>query len=190
VIRVATAAIAMIDALLAYFAGGESWLSRGYHDADARRCLLCAMAHIRQRDKLSGDWTGDYIRLAASEVTGRSDCIIGINDTCRDYQELAAILERARILAAATGLAGLARAEARKRRADFAARQRAIDAQRQQTTTGQLLTAIRKAECAFREAADQHAADHGERSTHLDEPLACARREFERVAAALSGGSS
>ena len=71
----ATKAVAVIAALLAYFAGGENWLFRGYHDANGRRCLLSAMVHIRQRDKLSGDRTGNCIRLAASEVTGDADSL-------------------------------------------------------------------------------------------------------------------
>ena len=176
-------AAAMIDALLAYFDEGKKWLSSGYRDENGRRCRISAMALIRHRYKSSGDPTSHYIRLAAS-LGGRRAAlsgIIGINDSCDDYQELAAILERARALAAA-GRGDHPNAKERLTRR--AARHAEIEAQRRQTRRQQLLAAIHKAECAFREAADRYAADHGERSTFLDERIACAQREFASVEAA------
>ena len=118
----AAAAIAMIDALLAYFDGGNKWLGTGeFHDAHGRRCLVSAMAHVRQRDKTAGDPTSRYIRLAVRgtpQVIQRT--IGGINDSCWDYRELADILRRARAVAAG-GPPGPTRRETRKRLAEIAA---------------------------------------------------------------------
>jgi hypothetical protein len=86
----AIAAITMIDALLAYFDGGNKWMSGNFHDAHGRRCLLSAMAHIRHRDKTAGD---------------------------PDYPELADILRRARAIAAGAPPGPIAQ-EARKRHAE------------------------------------------------------------------------
>jgi hypothetical protein len=178
----AAKAVAMIDALLAYFDGGQNWLQADFHEGD-QRCLISAMAHIRHRDKLNRDPTSQYIKLAAavSLPLSRShpNSIIAINDHCRDYQQLAGILEQARTLAA-TGESRRARAEIRKRYATVQCTQ----AERQIRDQRQLLEAIHKAERAFREAADRYAADHGERSPLLDERTACAQRELASVSAA------
>jgi hypothetical protein len=97
----AIAAIRMIDALLAYFDGGNKWMSGDFHDAHGQRCLVSAMAHIRQRDKTAGDPTSRYIRLAVRGTPLAPERTIeGINDACLDYPELADILRRARAIAA------------------------------------------------------------------------------------------
>ena len=121
----AAAAIAMIDALLAYFDGGNKWLAGDFHDAHGRRCLLSAMAHIRQRDKTAGDPTSRYIRRAVRGMPQASEQTIGgINDSCLDYPELADILRRARAFAAGTPPGPITQ-EARKRHAEVAAQRQA-----------------------------------------------------------------
>ena len=121
----AAAAIAMIDALLAYFDGGNKWLAGNFHDEHGRRCLLSAMAHIRQRDKTVGDPTSRYIRRAVRGMPQASEQTIGgINDSCLDYPELADILQRARAFAAGTP-PGPITEEAKKRHAEVAAQRQA-----------------------------------------------------------------
>ena len=116
----AIAAITMIDALLAYFDGGNKWMSGNFHDAHGRRCLLSAMAHIRHRDKTAGDPTSRYIRRAVRGTPLASErSIEGINDACLDYPELADILRRARAIAAGAPPGPIAQ-EARKRHAEVA----------------------------------------------------------------------
>ena len=94
----AAAAIAMIDALLAYFDDGTKWLATGeFHDAHGSRCLVSAMAHIRQRDKTAGDPTSRYIGLAVRGTPlALKRTIVAINNSCPDYTVLADILRRAR----------------------------------------------------------------------------------------------
>ena len=124
----AVKAIAMIDALLAYFDGGNKWLATGdFHDAHGRRCLLSAMAHVRHRDKTAGDPTSRYIRLAVRGMPQASEQTIGgINDSCLDYPELADILRRARAFAAGTPPGPITQ-EAKERLAEVAAqRQEAL----------------------------------------------------------------
>ena len=122
----AAAAIAMIDALLAYFDGGNKWLATGdFHDAHGRRCLVSAMAHIRHRDKTAGDPTSRYIRLAVRGMPQASERTIGgINDSCLDYPELADILRRARAFAAGAPPGPITQ-EAKKRLAEVAAQRQA-----------------------------------------------------------------
>ena len=118
----AVKAIAMIDALLAYFDGGNKWLATGeFHDAHGSRCLVSAMAHIRHRDKTAGDPTSRYIRLAVRGMPQASEQTIGgINNSCLDYPELADILRRARAFAAGTPPGPITQ-EAKERLAEVAA---------------------------------------------------------------------
>ena len=121
----AIAAIAMIDELLAYFDGGNKWMSGNFHDAHGRRCLLSAMAHIRQRDKTAGDPTSRYIRRAVRGTPLASERTIeGINDACLDYPELADILRRARAFAAGAPPGPITQ-EAKERHAEIAAQRQA-----------------------------------------------------------------
>jgi hypothetical protein len=126
----AVAAIAMIDALLAYFDGGNKWLAGNFHDAHGRRCLLSAMAHIRQRDKTIGDPTSRYIKRAVRGTPQASEWTIeGINDSCLDYPELADILRRARAFAAGAPPGPITQ-EAKERHAKLAAQRQAAFQQR------------------------------------------------------------
>jgi hypothetical protein len=122
----AVKAIAMIDALLAYFADGSKWLATGeFHDAHGSRCLVSAMAHIRQRDKTAGDPTSRYIRRAVRGTPlALKRTIVAINDSCPDYTVLADILRRARALAAGAP-PGPTRQEDKKRLAEIAAQRQA-----------------------------------------------------------------
>ena len=178
----AAKAVAMIDALLAFFDCGQNWLQAAFHEGD-QRCLISAMAHIRHRDKLNRDPTSQYIKLAAALSLPPSlhhpNSVMAINNSCRDYQQLAAILEQARSLAASGG-SRRARTEVRRRYVAVYCPQ----TERPKPDQRQLLEAIHKAERAFREAADRYAADHGERSALLDERTACAQRELAMVSAA------
>jgi hypothetical protein len=116
----AIAAIRMIDALLAYFDGGNKWMSGDFHDAHGQRCLVSAMAHIRQRDKTAGDPTSRYIRRAVRGTPLASErSIEGINDACLDYPELADILRRARAIAAGAPPGPITQ-EAKERHAEIA----------------------------------------------------------------------
>ena len=123
--RRAVAAIAMIDALLGYFDGGNKWLAGNFHDAHGRRCLLSAMAHIRQRDKTTAVRGTPH----APERT-----IEGINDSCLDYPELADILRRARAFAAGAPPGPITQ-EAKERHAKLAAQRLAAFQQRWPGTT-------------------------------------------------------
>ena len=126
----AAAAIAMIDALLAYFDDGDKWMAGDFHDAHGRSCLLSAMAHIRHRDKTAGDPTSRYIRLAVRGMPHASEQTIGgINDFCLDYPELADILRRARAFAAGTPPGPITQ-EAKERHAELAAQRQAAFQQR------------------------------------------------------------
>jgi hypothetical protein len=127
----AAVAIAMIDALLAYFDDGNKWLATGaFHDAHGRRCLVSAMAHIRHRDKTAGDPTSRYIRRAVRGMPQASEPTIGgINHSCLDYPELADILRRARAFAAGAPPGPITQ-EAKERHAKLAAQRQAAFQQR------------------------------------------------------------
>jgi hypothetical protein len=123
----AAAAIAMIDALLDFFDGGKKWLHHGFHNDDGNRCLVSAMAHIRQRDKTRGDHASRYIRLAVrgSPRMLLAHSLMSLNDACTDYAELADILRCARAIAEGTASVA-SKQEIRKQLADMAERRKII----------------------------------------------------------------
>jgi len=80
-----------------YFQDGANWTQQMYENANGARCLVGAANHVRVS---SVDDAKHWLRLAIAEVAPGVACIEDFNDTRRTYDEVAAVIERARQLAA------------------------------------------------------------------------------------------
>jgi hypothetical protein len=104
-------AIQMLDMLLEFFGEeGQRWITGEWHDDHGNRCLASAMAHLRAVMKLRGDTAGDYLRAAIppdSVLLPRGVLLVSygpiedFNDDCRSYEEIRAVILKARDLAQA-----------------------------------------------------------------------------------------
>ena len=92
-------AIHMLDQLTQFFEDGRRWTKGAFHDHEGNRCLIGAMTHVRAVMQISGDGTGYYLRQAQPQH--RYKKIIDFNDDCQSYDEIRALLDRARALAQA-----------------------------------------------------------------------------------------
>jgi hypothetical protein len=92
-------ALQMLDLLTEFFDDGHRWIKNDFHDRRGNRCLLGAMYHLRAVMNLYGDGTGYY--LCEAQPQPRHMPIIAFNDGCDSYDEIRALIDRARILAQA-----------------------------------------------------------------------------------------
>jgi hypothetical protein len=80
-----------------YFQDGANWTQGMYANASGARCLVGAADHVRVS---SLDDAKHWLRHAIAEVAPGIGSIEGFNDTRRTYGEVAAVIERAKQLAA------------------------------------------------------------------------------------------
>jgi hypothetical protein len=80
-----------------YFQDGANWTQQMYENANGARCLVGAANHVRVS---SVDDAKHWLRLAIAEIAPGVACIEDFNDTRRTYAEVAAVIERAKQLAA------------------------------------------------------------------------------------------
>jgi hypothetical protein len=80
-----------------YFSDGENWTRGAYENATGSRCLVGAANHVRVS---SIDDAKHWLRLAIAEVEPGMAHIEDFNDTRHTFAEVAAVIERARQLAA------------------------------------------------------------------------------------------
>jgi hypothetical protein len=81
----------------AWFQDGANWTQGMYENASGARCLVGAANHVRVS---SIDDAKQFLRLAIAEIAPGVARIEDFNDTRRTYAEVAAVIERAKQLAA------------------------------------------------------------------------------------------
>jgi hypothetical protein len=111
-------AIAVLDAMLEFFDGGKRWtrgMLRDHHHQ--HRCLIGALRHIRQQQRIRGAGTEHYLRDAmiarADDLDPLTDLwVLGVgmacdgdlmryNDVSADYAGVRALIVEARAIAQA-----------------------------------------------------------------------------------------
>ena len=88
---------ATLEHMQVYFQDGANWTQGMYENASGARCLVGAANHVRVS---SIDDATQFLRLAIAEIAPGAARIEDFNDTRRTYAEVAAVIERARQLAA------------------------------------------------------------------------------------------
>jgi hypothetical protein len=81
-----------------FFQNGANWTQHAYQRADGTRCLVGAANHVRSS---SVDYAKFWLRQAIAERAPGIRTIEQFNDTRRSYAEIAAVIARAKQLAAA-----------------------------------------------------------------------------------------
>jgi len=81
-----------------YFRDGANWTQHAYQRADGSRCLVGAANHVRSSPI---DDAKFWLRQAIAERAPGIATIEKFNDTRRSYAEIAAVIARAKQLAAA-----------------------------------------------------------------------------------------
>jgi hypothetical protein len=113
-------AILILDAMLEFFDGGKRWTQDMLSDASGQhRCLIGALRHARQQQRIREDGTAFYLRvawiapdladklmsLALPAWDGLSDPDDGdlmiYNDVCDSYDEVRKLIVTARAIAQA-----------------------------------------------------------------------------------------
>jgi hypothetical protein len=89
--------VATLEHMQDYFQDGANWTQGMYENTNGARCLVGAANHVRVS---SIDDAKHWLRLAIAEVMPGATRIEDFNDGCRTYAEVAAVIERARQLAA------------------------------------------------------------------------------------------
>ena len=89
--------MATLDQMQDYFQDGKNWTQGMYENASGARCLVGAANHVRVS---SIDDAKHWLRLAIAEVMPGAARIEDFNDGCRTFAEVAAVIARARQLAA------------------------------------------------------------------------------------------
>lgn len=103
-------AVRMLDLVLAFFGGGETWARRTTNDGRGGRCLLGALRYIESECRVSGASAGAYLRdairhpapaLEMTLLTGLrflpdDDLFPIFNDTCSSFAVLRAVIADAR----------------------------------------------------------------------------------------------
>jgi hypothetical protein len=109
-------AMRMLDLLLQFFGpNGEHWLQGAFRRGRERRCLVDAVAYLRRKHRISGDNAAFYL-YEAMQPEQRPGCpakvpawakpavsarLMYFNDQrCKNFDELRAVLIKARIRAA------------------------------------------------------------------------------------------
>jgi hypothetical protein len=108
-------AVQVLDLMLAFFNNGKRWTRRSFIGSKGRRCLIGALAHIRDQHAIQGDGAEHYLR----EITGTRRLpdnldLMTYNDHCKNFQSLRSTIIKARGLAQAE-LAGTDQREADSR---------------------------------------------------------------------------
>jgi hypothetical protein len=88
---------ATLEQMQDYFQDGANWTQDMYENASGARCLVGAANHVRVS---CIDDAKHWLRLAIAEVVPGIARIEDFNDTRRTYAEVAAVIERAKQLAA------------------------------------------------------------------------------------------
>lgn len=88
---------ATLEHMQVYFQNGANWTQGMYENASGARCLVGAANHVRVS---SIDDAKHWLRLAIAEIAPGVARIEDFNDTRRTYAEVAAVIGRARQLAA------------------------------------------------------------------------------------------
>ena len=88
---------ATLEYMQSYFQDATNWTQGMYENANGARCLVAAANHVRVSPI---DDAKQYLRLAIAEVAPGVARIEDFNDT-HTYEEVAAVIERAKQLAVA-----------------------------------------------------------------------------------------
>ena len=88
---------ATLEHMQVYFQDGANWTQGMYENTSGARCLVGAANHVRVS---SIDDAKQWLRQAIAEVAPGMARIEDFNDTRGTYAEVAAVIERARQLAA------------------------------------------------------------------------------------------
>jgi hypothetical protein len=94
-------AVQVLDLLTEFFDNGRRWIRGGFCDIFGNRCLVGAMTHLRAVNAISGDGTAYYLRVAQPERPEWRLPISAFNDCSNSYDEIQALIDRARALAQA-----------------------------------------------------------------------------------------
>jgi hypothetical protein len=103
-------AIAVLDAMLQFFDGGQRWIRGSLRDPCGHRCLIGALSHIRATLDIRRDPAACYLRCAAGPFAARNDdsrqaetevCLMLHNDDCGYCAGVYALICAARALARA-----------------------------------------------------------------------------------------
>ncbi|MGD0107361.1 MAG: hypothetical protein ABSC06_25480 [Rhodopila sp.] len=89
--------IATLEHMEDHFQDGANWTQHMYENASGARCLVAAANHVRVSPV---DDAKHWIRMAIGEVAPGVARIEDFNDTRSTYAEVAAVIERAKQLAA------------------------------------------------------------------------------------------
>jgi hypothetical protein len=156
-------AMRMLDLLIQFFGPtGEHWLQGAYSDSNKRRCLVDAIAHLRRKHRISRDGTAFYLNEAiqterrppAWSKPAQCSNLMYFNDNrCESFDDLRAVLIKARIGAARDFIHAAVQREIEQQPAFIAAKAAAVQ-QRQTAAENkrQLLAEIE------RERIQRHAA--------------------------------
>ena len=90
--------VATLAHMEGYFRNGENWTQGMYENANGARCLVGAANHVSVS---SIDAAKHWLRQAIAEVAPEVRRIEDFNDTRRTYDEVAAVIARAKQLALA-----------------------------------------------------------------------------------------
>lgn len=87
-----------LEHMQSYFQDGANWTRDMYRNASGARCLVAAANHVRVS---SIDDAKHWLRQAIAEVAPGTRRIEDFNDSARTFDEVAAVIERAKQLALA-----------------------------------------------------------------------------------------
>jgi hypothetical protein len=95
-----------LEHIQGYLGDGTNWTQGMYQNAEGARCLVGAAYHVRVS---SLDNVPHFLRQAIAEVAPGVTRIEDFNDGCHTFAEVAAVIERARQLAAQSAARALPR---------------------------------------------------------------------------------
>jgi hypothetical protein len=110
-------AIVLLDAMLEFFNDGKRWTRGEYHNQGGHRCLIGALRHVRQQQRITEAGTEYYLRAAMIEagrpVDQHTDLsplaaawvtlgdLMNYNDLADSYDEVRTLIVSARAIAQA-----------------------------------------------------------------------------------------
>jgi hypothetical protein len=90
-------AVQMLDILLEFFSNGAHWTRGRYHDGQGRYCLIGALHYLRRKHHVP---SGPAVYFLQAALPRRTCGLVYFNDhRCRSFEELRAVIRRARALA-------------------------------------------------------------------------------------------
>jgi hypothetical protein len=104
VIRQAARSVDMLGLLEAVLEDGRQWHRGKYHDGEHRYCLIGGLRAVRAVYG-RGDKAHVYLLKAANELYGYYPHVERFNDCSASYERVKRVIDRARELAAADGVA-------------------------------------------------------------------------------------